>query len=164
MNPTKFTQGQGRLSADILNQFQDTSRQVEQMYNPFAGPTWDGPHLMKVVESEAMQTTADPAVDIPNRWLYALIAIGIEDIRDPDTWTNDTSLSTEGLFAINMVEAPNTATDALGVPIDELPEGFELQPIPDKTLVWAYFSIEVGDPGFLCVFSATNQFHGECPE
>ncbi|MCP4813898.1 MAG: hypothetical protein GY888_15435 [Planctomycetaceae bacterium] len=161
MKPAKFTQGMGRLTADILNNYQDVSRAVEQAYEPFQGPTWAGPYLMKVKLSEAMQTTDDPPVDIPNRWLYDLVGMQVEDIRVPSTWYEQ-DFETDGPYAINMVEAPNTDTVALGVTRSSLPTGFSLQPIPDGTLVWAYFTPDVGQPGFQCVFSATNQFDGTC--
>ncbi len=161
MKPTVFTAGVGRLSADILNSFQSTTNQVDQMYAPFQGPTWSGPHLMKVKLSEQMQTTDDPPVDIPNRWLYDLVGMQVEDIRDPSTWYEQ-DFETDGPYAINMIEAPNTDTIALGVAISSLPSGFSLQPIPDDTLVWAYFTPDTGQPGFQCVWSATNQFDGGC--
>jgi len=174
MKPTVFTQGQGRLTADILNSFQQSTNQVDQMYEPFKGPTWSGPHLMRVKLSEQMQTlevvadpdadppvTGEPPVDIPNRWLYDLVGMQVEDIRDPSTWYEQ-DFETDGPYAINMVEAPNTDTIALGVTLSSLPTGFSLQPIPDGTLVWAYFTPDSGEPGFQCVFSATNQFDGDC--
>lgn len=154
MKPTVFTAGVGRLSADILNDFQQTSNQVDQMYQPFQGPTWSGPHLMRVKLSEEMP-------DVPNRWLYDLVGIQINDITDPTTWYEQ-DFETDGPYAINMVEAPNSDTVALGVTLSSLPQGFNLKPIPDKTLVWAYFTPDSGQPGFQCVFSATNQFDGTC--
>jgi len=174
MKPTVFTSGVGRLSADILNSFQSTTNQVDQMYGQFQAPTWSGPHLMRVKLSEQMQTlevVADPdadppiageqPVDIPNRWLYDLVGMQVEDIRDPSTWYEQ-DFETDGPYAINMVEAPNTDTTVLGVPVSNLPDGFSLQPIADGTLVWAYFTPDTGQPGFQCVFSATNQFDGTC--
>lgn len=145
------------------------------MYTPFQGLTWTGPHLMRVDSSEQMQTleviadpeadppvAGEPPVDIPNRWLYDLVGVQINDIRDPSTWSEPGSIETEGNYAINMIEAPNTDTVALGVTLSELPAGFSLQPIPDGTLVWAYFASDSEEPGFQCVFSATNQFDGSC--
>ena len=161
MKPTVFSSGSGRLTADILNSYQRATNEVDQLYNPFEKPAYAGPYLMQVTASEQMQTTDDPPVDIPNRWLYSLVSIQINDIRDPSTWDTQ-SLTTDGAYAMNMVEAPNTDTKAMGIEIDSLPEGWALQPIPEDTLVWAYFTPESGDPGFQCVFSASNQFDGEC--
>ena len=187
MKPKVFTQGTGRLTADVLNDWQDTSRKVEQMGDPYQPAGWTGPMLCKVEASTPMIRRGDelspgdpdndppippaygPDVEVPNRWLYDLVQINMGSPVDSTQWTAGPG-GTAGDFAINLAETANSDTHAMGVDLDNLPEGFELQPVADGTLVWAYFTtapFERGSTyaehqGFIAAFESTNQFDGEC--
>ena len=183
---TRFTTGTGRLSADMLNGWQETSNTVNQMALTYQSPGWEGPVLMKVLNSVDMMkrgpetdpgTPGTPGADPPysdyvaptygpdvaavNRWQYDLQEVSIDVITNPETWGTMTR-ATDGDYAINLTEVPNSDTHCMGVDLANLPAGFELQPIPDGAIVWAYFNILAEDPGFMCVFSSTNQFDGVC--
>jgi hypothetical protein len=140
------------MTADIMNRWQETSAKVEAMGIYQSSPGWSSPKLMKVQSSSVLS---------PNRWGYSLVEITIDDIADPTTWTEEFT-ETDGDVAINLIESPNTATVAMGITLSEIPAGFSLQPIAVGTVIWAQFNIEPGANEFLCVFSATNQFHGTC--
>ncbi len=186
MNNKVFTQGAGRLTADVMNRWQKTSNAVENMGTPYAAGGWEGPKVLRVVSSQPMVARGelldkgDPDADPPvpptydeditleNRWWYEVEETAIKLPTDLDS---NRRTSHRNLTAFNSIEMPNTDTEALGIPVAELPEGFELKPIPNNTFVFGWSTSVPGDKnatdypeyqGYLLMFSATNQFHGEC--
>lgn len=185
MNSKVFTQGTGRLTADVLNDWQDTSNTVKNMGTPQASIGWQGPKLVRVMSSTEMNArgpetdpgdpTADPPVPptyddditVPNRWWYEVEELSIKNPTDSEAWK---VTSPRVMTAINTEEMANTETVALGITLADLPTGFSLQPIPDGTiaLAWTCTTPHVrGEThaefqGYVLAFSSTNQFDGTC--
>lgn len=155
----KFSQGMGRLTPDVMNNWQDTARAVEQMSTPFSKNAWEGPYLMTVMGSTEMLDEND--VIIPNRWRYDLNEVSIDDVTDTDSWSRQ-NRTTDGEYAINLFEANNTASTVMNVDVANLPSGFSLQPVDTGAYVWAFFNVSSAPEGFVCIFTYTNQFDGSC--
>lgn len=165
MERKRFSTGTGRLTPEILNHWNAAADQVFNPGSPWEEIAWHGPVLAQVVDSTAMGEAN------PNRWFYDLQPVDFKTLEDMDQLVTISLGSTEGNHAINLAECSNTATTALGVTLDNLPEGFSLQPIPDDSLVWAYYrpfafvtdSDDVNEQGFVAAFTQTNHFDGACP-
>ncbi len=185
MNSKVFTQGTGRLTADVLNDWQETSNTVSNMGAPQAQQGWQGPKLVRVLSSSDMvargpetspgDPTEDPPVPptygdditVPNRWWYEVEELSIKNPTDSEAWK---VTSPRVMTAINTIEMGNTETQAMGVTLANLPSGFSLQPIADGTILHAWTCVSPfvkGEThkefqGYVLAFSATNQFDGEC--
>ena len=185
MNNKVFSQGTGRLTADVLNTWQATTNAVSNMAPANVPNGWSGPKLIRITDSTDMNArgpqtdpgdpeadppvppTYDADITIPNRWWYDVEEISLKNPADKDSWK---VTSPRPMVAINLAEAANTDTQAMGITLADLPSGFSLQPIPDGTVVLAWTCsspYEKGEThnefkGYVLAFTLANQFDGSC--
>lgn len=173
MERKRFTTGTGRLTADQLNYALDAADQVFNPPNAWEALSWTGPILSKVKSSAQMTKMAKngSTVNVDNRFLYDLVAVEIGSLIETSSLLELDLVTTSGHYAINLAEYANTATQAEGVTISNLPTTFSLQPVPDGSLVWAFYrpfprvsgSTDPDERGFVAAFTQTNHFDGACP-
>ncbi len=164
MEPKRYSSGTGRLTADQLNAMSDATHRVLNPPTPWAEAIWSGPIPCRIESSTPM------GEGHPNRWLYDLQAIDFDSITDSTQFRAVAQIRTDGNFAFNLAECANTNTISMGVDLNSLPSGWELKPIPDDAIVWAYFqtfiavanSTDPNEQGFLAAFSMANHFDGDC--
>ncbi len=185
MNNKVFSQGTGRLTADVLNTWQATTNTVDNMAPANQPNGWQGPKLLRVIGSTEMtrrgdvinpgDPEADPPVpptyaddiEVPNRWWYDVEEISMKNSADSSSWK---VRSPREMVAINLAEAANTETEAMGIVLADLPDGFELQHIPDGSIVHGFtcsspFERGASSPefkGYVLAFTLANQFDGSC--
>lgn len=133
----------------------------------------------------------DPIDISPNRWKYEFIEVrpmwdtenskwiweqvpedegGIvshEAKMNPDPF-DDEEVFQDELYAYNSVEAHNTGagTEGNSVDVDNLPDGFELQPVQGGPIVraWVDFWENDNHRWMTVTFDYENAIDGECPE
>ena len=126
---------------------------------------WYGPIMCRVESA----TLVYPDAEVPDgvfrgKWVYALKSMkwGTE-YPFPSESQPEPGYSTESAF--NLWELNNDAAIQYGVTIANLPDGFELKPVPVGAFVMAWNSTSKPDlQGFtLTLFTYPNQFDGSCP-
>jgi len=161
-NLPTFTNGQGLLSADVLNQVMDATANVQaEEWNQFSqSSAWEGPRVCKIISSEAIQISGTDQ----NRWLYEVDEVQITDHNTATISAN--GWKSGGKYAINTAEWGNTATTAAGITVANLPGTYALQPIPTDSLVILWGAATTGSigggPKWIGVFERTNHFDGGC--
>lgn len=132
----------------------------------FPPGTFQGPYLGKVIGSTLWDQGQDPP---PRKWYYEVELVEYNPDGFPDS-VNSFSTTIEipdpapppgtGVSAtlLNVFEMANTSTHSMGIAHADLPGTYELQPIPNDTIVpiWAHPN------GFITLWP--NQFDGDCEE
>ena len=94
------------------------------------------------------------------QWKYTVISVEPRVATDPEDLTWDDVAQTGFINAINLYEQGNTSSSHMGIDPETLPGNFELQPIPDDTIVpGTYLSAQNVD---FIVHLWPNQFSGAC--
>ena len=94
------------------------------------------------------------------QWKYTVISVEPRVATDPEDLTWDNVAQTGFINAINLYEQGNTSSSHMGIDPETLPGNFELQPIPDDTIVpGTYLSAQNVD---FIVLLWPNQFSGAC--
>jgi hypothetical protein len=94
------------------------------------------------------------------QWKYTVISVLPRVATDPADLTWDDVAQTGFLNAINLYEQGNTTTSHMGIDPETLPGNFELQPIPDDTIIPGTY-VSAQDADFI-VLLWPNQFSGDC--
>lgn len=95
-----------------------------------------------------------------NKWRYTVKPVALQTTGIDDSPVKGGSSDETFLRAWNVYETENDQNTAMGITLSGLPDGWDLQPIPDGTVVpgWYY---QGGDQ--LTIFVAwPNQFDGVC--
>ena len=123
------------------------------------GTPWHNVVMMKVISSSAINDTT-------GRWLYT-----VQPVKFGSSQTNTPFVSTvvpsKEYKAVNLWEFNNTPTESMGILIQSLPGSYELKPIPDDSIVPAFWANGLeSDPqatgGTMVVLLWPNQFDGFC--
>ena len=137
------------------------------------------PNMYRVESSTQLEapsaTGENPSTDVPqNRWRYSLKPAfphrsGADLTADPVVIKlADTVSDLEEVFGFNIYEIQNDDQTIFGIARATIPTGFTLQPVPDGSLVVAYFGTseeqfgETYEPAACCYFWWPNQYAGAC--
>ena len=154
----------GRLTADQLNY----ALEAVDQFNRTPGGLPRLPILSKVKSSIWMTQEVDgETVDLDNRFFGDLVGLtGLVETSSLVELDRSRRAATTP-----STEYANTAIQAEGVTISNLLTTFSLQPVPDGSLVWAFYrpfprvsgSTDPDERGFVAAFTQTNHFDGACP-
>lgn len=182
MEKKVFVQGFGRLTADQLNMMLESAIDFKTNNPPFKAPSWYGPYLAIInpPSGVAPQELATDSNGDAYKWGYDFVIISPEfNEKDGEYLFEANSqcyMSTgEGAgdspTALNLCEINNSEAVQMGVQTNNLQGTFKLQPVPDitHTFIWLCpmpyvdeTSTNVGETGWLALFSYPNQFDGTC--
>jgi hypothetical protein len=107
-------------------------------------------HTFKVLSSEVIDD---------NRWKYVVQPVTVQLL---DTDAPVTAAPADEAFheAWNVYEVANTSTVAMGITVADLPGTFDLQPIPDDSIVPGFYT--QGEERMAVLLFWPNQFDGAC--
>ena len=115
---TRFSQGQGRLTADKLNRLTENSAKVEA-FDPGAAPRPArafGPVPCEITGSTQMTAPAS------GKWFYSVKEVAFTNESSASEVTNGWTCDK----VVNLRELGNTTTEMDGVTVSELPGMFDL--------------------------------------
>ncbi len=187
MERKQFTNGSGRLDAQTINMMAQAGYAHAQQASIIPQEKLDGPYMALINppsgDDKVELAWLDAEKTKPIKWAYDWIILSPEyTLANTDETlaeANSSCYMSTGITggsqpsALNLCELNNSADSLMGVDPDNLPEGFELQPVPASThaMVWLYATpydsetqdpIIPGDKGVVAYFSYPNQFDGGC--
>jgi len=125
------------------------------------GTPWHNVVMMKVISSESIP-------DASGRWSYVVqvVNFGPNASDVPEVAASPLPVPTE-YTAYNLYEYANTTTSHMGVTVPIPGTNFELKPIPDNTIVPAFWANGLAadttsTDGSLVMLLWPNQFDGAC--
>ena len=125
------------------------------------GTPWHNLLPMKIVSSEEITGES-------GRWEYMVQVVEFGELaKDTPTVPTIPSGGPEEYKAYNLYEYSNTSSSHMGIDPDDLPGDYELQPVPNGTIVPAFIAngLEAdtsATAGSLIVILYPNQFDGDC--
>ena len=118
-------------------------------------------HMFKVLSSTLQtENVGDPPVATgQNRWVYVVQPCTVQ-VLDTDVPKVEVFSTSPPVKAWNLYEVTNTDTTAMGVTVEDLPGSFDLQPIPNNTVVPGSYT--QGEERNFVFLWYPNQFDGAC--
>ena len=125
------------------------------------GTPWHNVVMMKVISSESIENTS-------GRWAYVVqvVKFGPEAKDVPEVAAAPLPVPTE-YTAYNLYEYANTTASHMGIDPGTLPGDYELKPIPNDSIVPAFWANGLAADtsstnGSLVMLLWPNQFDGDC--
>ena len=183
MERKRFTSGTGRLDAQTLNLMAQAGYAYADQISSVPIPALDGPYLAIInppsgTPKQELAFLADGVT--PIKWAYDYVVVSPEwsERNGEYLWeANSDSWKTQGTgagsvpSALNLCEINNTTTSLMGVDVSNIPDGYQLQPVPGTTHVMLWIASTprktgdvsaIGGEGSVAFFTYPNQFDGSC--
>lgn len=158
----RFSRGIGSLSAELLNQWGESSDATM-----LEAGRWDmpevprsslyGPIACEVISYTRMAETGNNKW----KWKYRLREVRLEE-STPTISVYADGFDTETDTAINLCEQSNSETLVSGITIASLPGNYELKPIVTGAYVLAWVSPVTDEQDSMAVFDRPGEFDGDC--